>query len=132
MDSNVNELLDKISEHVKGIAKTETILGDEFTMGDYVCKPVIKMGVGFGSGSGSGNLNLTKNKGEKNGAGAGIGISPVGFLIAKGDEISFIPTDKSGGFSKLLDKVPDILEKIMDMKQKKEREGEESSGKKGK
>src|SRR6056297_2527228 len=132
MEINVEALLDKVSEQVRTLASTETILGDEFTLGDFTIRPVIKVGTGFGSGTGSGTDPKTKQSGTGGGAGAGIGISPVGFLVAKGDEISFIPSDKKSGLSALFDKVPDLVEKITDMnnkEEKKEKQKEEKSSK---
>lgn len=133
MEINVEALLDKVSEQVKTLARTETILGDEFTLGDFTVRPVIKVGTGFGSGTGSGTDPKSKQSGTGGGAGAGIGISPVGFLVAKGDEISFIPSDKKSGLSALFDKVPDLVEKMAEMKNKEHKEEKkEKEGKPGK
>lgn len=125
MEIRVDELLDKVSGHVKSIANTDTILGDEFTMGEYTCRPVIKVGTGFGSGTGTGEDPKKKASGGGTGAAAGIGVTPVGFLVAKGDEISFIPSNRTAGLSNLLEKVPDLVEKVVDMKSKKKGEAEE-------
>jgi len=124
MEIKIDELLDKLSGHVQSIASTETVVGEEFKMGEYTCKPVIKLGTGFGSGVGSGVDPKSKNEGSGGGAGAGIGIVPVGFLVSKGDEIFFIPVDKKTALSTLVEKVPDLVEKIADMKTKKETEDE--------
>lgn len=129
MENNVDVLLDKISEHVKEMTQTETIIGDEFQMGEFTCKPVIKVGVGFGSAGGTGEHPKAKGNGKGNAAGAGIGICPVGFLATKGDELTFIPADKSKGISSLFENMPDILDKIMDIKERKET-GKTSSNKK--
>jgi len=119
MDIKVDELLDKVSEQVKSIASTDTILGDEFTMGEYTCRPVIKVGTGFGSGTGTGEDPKGKGSGTGGGAAAGIGVTPVGFLVAKGAEISFVPSDRTAGLATLLEKVPDLIEKVAEMKKKK-------------
>jgi uncharacterized spore protein YtfJ len=133
MEIRVDELLDKVSGHVKSIANTDTILGDEFTMGEYTCRPVIKVGTGFGSGTGTGDDPKRKSSGTGTGAAAGIGVTPVGFLVAKGDEISFVPSNRTAGLGTLLEKVPDLLEKVVDMKNKKEGEaGEKKEEKKEK
>jgi len=132
MDINIENLLDKVSEHVKSLASTETVLGEEFTLGEYACRPVIKVGTGFGSGSGSGDEPKSKSKGGGGGAGAGIGVTPVGFLVARGDQIYFIPSDKKTPLSSLIDKVPDLVDKVADMKNKegkKEEKKEETRGK---
>ena len=132
MDLKVEDLLDKVSEHLKSLASTDTVIGEEFTMGEYTCKPVIKIGTGFGSGVHSGELTKKyQGKGTGGGVGAGIGVIPVGFLVTKKDEISFIPVDKKSALSNLVDKVPDLVEKFADMKEKKEgKEAEEKKEKK--
>jgi uncharacterized spore protein YtfJ len=65
-----------------------------------------------------------KKKGEGGGAGAAIGVVPVGFLVAKGDEISFIASEKKKGLHTLFEKVPDLVEKMVDIKEKKEEKEE--------
>jgi len=123
MEFKIEELLDKVSEHVKSLASTETVLGEEFKLGEFTCRPVIKVGTGFGSGAGTGDDPKGKNKGTGGGAGAGIGIVPLGFLTTRGDEISFIPSDKKTALSSLFEKVPDLVEKMADMKSKEKEEG---------
>jgi len=125
MDIKIETLLDKVSEHVKSLASTETVLGEEFKLGEFTCRPVIKVGTGFGSGVGSGIDPKSKNQGTGGGAGAGIGVVPLGFLVTKGDEISFIPSDKKTALSSLLDKVPDLVEKVAEMKNKEKDEKED-------
>jgi uncharacterized spore protein YtfJ len=74
---------------------------------------------------GSGDDPKKKASGTGAGAGAGIAVIPAGFLVAKGDEISFIGADKKSALSSLFDKVPDLVEKIADMKNKEEGQAEE-------
>lgn len=131
MNINIEALLDKVSDHVKSLASTETILGEEFKLGEFTCRPVIKVGTGFGSGAGEGN-DPKSNKGAGGGAGAGIGITPLGFLTTKGDEIYFIPSDRKNALSSLIEQVPDLVEKVADMKSKgdKKEEKKEEKGSK--
>jgi len=131
MELKVDELLDKISGHVKDLANTETILGDEFTLGEYTVRPIIKVATGYGSGAGSGNDPKAKNSGTGGGAGAAIAVMPAGFLVARGEEISFVGADKKGAFSALMDKVPDLVEKVAEMKKEDEKSGEKKEAKTG-
>jgi uncharacterized spore protein YtfJ len=128
MDFNIESLLDKVSDHVKSLASTETVLGEEFTIGEFTCRPVIKVGTGFGSGAGTGK-DPKSNKGTGGGAGAGIGITPLGFLTTKGDEIYFIPSDKKSALSSLMEQVPDLVEKVAEMKNKEEKKEEKKEQK---
>lgn len=122
METNFETLLSNVSEQVKDMAQTKTIIGEEFTMGEYTCKPVIKVGVGFGGGGGNGKDSKSNCDGKGAAALAAMGISPVGFLISKGDEISFISANKRKGLQTFMEKVPDLVEKIMDIKQSHEKE----------
>jgi uncharacterized spore protein YtfJ len=116
MEVKIEDLLDKVSGHVKDLSDTKTVLGEEFTLGEYTCRPVIKVATGFGSGTGTGDDPKKKAKGTGTGAGAGIAVVPAGFLVAKGSEISFIGADKKSTLSSLFEKMPDLVEKVAEMK----------------
>ena len=121
MEVNFDELLGKITDFIKSEAKTETIVGAPFTLGQFTCVPVVKIGMGFGSGGGTGDAPKT-GKGEGAGAGMGLGIEPIGFLVTKGEDISFLNTNKgSQGISAAFEKVPDMVEKIFGAKGNKEK-----------
>jgi len=117
MELHLEELLGKITDFMKAEANTETVIGKEFPLGEFKCVPVIKVGMGFGSGGGEG-LESKGKKGEGIGAGAGVGIEPLGFLVTREDEISFIETGKAHGLSAAFEKVPDLIEKIVDKRSK--------------
>lgn len=121
--NNLNDLLSKMTEFLKSEAKTETIIGQEFKLGEFTCVPVMTIGLGFGGGGGEGK-SPSKNAGEGQGAGggAGLGMSPVGFLATKGGDIQFIPTRNSKGLAAAFEKVPDLLEKFLDKNKKQETE----------
>lgn len=124
---NLESVLDTVSEKLKGMANTKTVVGEEFVLGDYTCKPVIKVGLGFGSGGGDGESpsRHKKGKGTGYGAGAGIGIQPIGFLASRGDEIKFIPANNKKGLDSFFEKVPNIMDKVFEMKKQQEKENKE-------
>lgn len=111
MDLHFEELLGRITDFMKTEANTETVVGKEFELGEFKCVPVIKIGMGFGSGGGEG-AEAKGGRGEGLGAGAGMGIEPIGFLVTRGEQISFIETGKAHGLSAAFEKVPDLIEKI--------------------
>jgi uncharacterized spore protein YtfJ len=119
MELHFEELLGRITDFIKSEAKTETVVGEQFELGEFKCVPVIKVGMGFGSGGGEGKEGNTK-KGEGMGAGAGVGIQPIGFLVTKGDNISFLAAGKTHGLAAAFEKVPDLIEKIMKSREKEE------------
>ncbi|SDS18652.1 Uncharacterized spore protein YtfJ [Formosa sp. Hel1_31_208] len=117
MDLHFEELLEKITDFIKSEANTETVVGKQFELGNFKCVPVIKVGMGFGSGGGEG-VEAKGKRGEGMGAGAGVGIEPIGFLVSKDDEISFIEAGKAHGLSAAFEKVPEMIEKIAMIKSK--------------
>lgn len=116
MEVNFESLLQKLTDFIQKEAKTETVIGQAFTLGEFTCLPVVRVGIGFGSGGGGGDAPKT-GKGEGGGAGAGIGIDPIGFLVTRGDQISFVNTSQSKGLSAAFEKVPDLLMKLANKKE---------------
>jgi uncharacterized spore protein YtfJ len=119
MNMKFDETFDKMLDQLRSMTKTETVVGEPFKLGDFTCIPIIKIGMGFGGGGSSGD-DTKKRKGSGAATVAGLGITPVGFLVSRGEEISFLSSDKNKGIQTIFEKVPDLLEKIIDMKDKKE------------
>ncbi|MBL7825593.1 MAG: GerW family sporulation protein [Saprospiraceae bacterium] len=116
MTTNFEEVLTKVTDFLKSEAQTETVIGKEFTLGEFTCVPVIRVGLGFGYGGGEAEDDK-KAHGGGSGAGAGIGIEPMGFLVARGAEINFVPSRNSKGLAAAFEKLPDILDKYLAGKQ---------------
>ncbi|MBT8258031.1 MAG: sporulation protein [Bacteroidia bacterium] len=119
MNLHFEELLKQITDFIKSEAKTDTVVGEQFVLGEFKCVPVIKVGMGFGSGGGEG-IEPKSVKREGVGAGAGIGIEPIGFLVTRGDEITFLEAGKAHGLSAAFEKMPDMIEKIYSKREKEE------------
>jgi len=119
MAFNLEETTKQLTDFLKTEAKTETVVGQSFQLGEFTCVPVIKFGLGLGYGAGEGHGDANgKGKGEGGGGGAGggMGVEPIGFLTTRGDQISFIPTRTGKGLSAVFEKVPDLVEKMMERK----------------
>lgn len=113
---NIDGMVKDILEQLRQIARTETIIGEEFKIGDFSAKPVMKVGMGIGGGGAEGDKEK-EGKGTAGGSGGGVKVEPIGFLVAKGNEISFVSTDnKTRNISAIFDKVPDLMDKVMQMK----------------
>ena len=118
---NLDEMLNKVLDHLKTSATTETVIGQQFKLGEFTCVPVIKVSMGFGSGGGEGTAEK-QGQGTGGASGGGMQVQPVGFLVTNGNEISLLDVGKSKGIAGIFDKVPDLMEKIMEMKAKQEKE----------
>jgi uncharacterized spore protein YtfJ len=125
MNNNLNEMLGKLTDFLKNEAKTETVIGQQFQLGEFKCIPVIGIGFGLGAGGGEGKgLNPKQGEGEGSGVGggAGMGMGPLGFLVTRGDQIQFIPTRQSKGFSAAIEKLPDLMDKYFEKSRSSKKE----------
>jgi len=121
MALNFDETIQKLTEFLRTEAKTETVVGQSFQLGEFTCVPVIRFGIGlgYGAGEGKGDQNgKAKGEGTGGGAGGGLGIEPIGFLATRQDQLTFIPTRNPKGISAMFEKLPDLLGKFMDQKAK--------------
>lgn len=117
MAINLDETVKQLMDFLKTEAKTETVIGQSFQLGEFTCVPVMKFGIGLGYGGGEGHGDQAgKGKGEGTGigVGGGLGVEPIGFLTTRGDQVSFISTQTKKGLSAVFEKVPDLMEKMME------------------
>ena len=113
MELQFDNLLEKVTHFIENEAKTETVIGKPFTLGEFTCIPVISVGLGFGTGGGEGDA-LKSGHGEGAALGAGMGIDPIGFLVSREDQITFVNTKTSHGLSAAFEKVPALMEKFIE------------------
>jgi uncharacterized spore protein YtfJ len=119
MEAKFQEMIAQITDFMKSEAKTETVVGKAFQLGEFSCIPVIRVGMGFGTGGGEGEAPK-QTHGEGLGVGAGMGIEPIGFLVSRGEKISFVSTRSNKGLSAAFEKVPDLIEKFMETRKPEE------------
>jgi len=105
---SVAQTLDTLLDKIRVLAQAETVVGKAVSAPDgSVIVPICKVTVGFGAGGNS------KDGKEQVGTGAAASIQPVAFLILKDGKSELIPLDKSSyQFSKILDMVPDLLDRV--------------------
>jgi len=126
----IGGIMDGTLEKIKEMVGTNTVIGEPIATPDGVYLiPVSKVTFGFMSG---GSEFVSKHAKEAvtkpfgGGAGAGVNIIPVAFIVVKGESVRVlnIEPSESNTFEKIVDAVPDIIDKISDIvaeaKKKKE------------
>ncbi len=119
MEMQFNKLLDQVTHFMQDEAKSETVVGKPFKLGEFHCIPVVRLGMGFGTGGAETEAKVTTH-GEASGIGAGMGIEPIGFLTSKGDEITFVSTKTNTGLTAAFEKVPQLIETFLKARNPKE------------
>lgn len=119
MEVQFKEMLGQITDFLRSEARTETIVGESFQLGEFMCIPVIRLGTGFGGGAGEGEANK-QGHGTGGGVGAGLGIDPIGFLVSRGNQINFVSTKTHTGLSAAFEKVPELISQYLETRKRHE------------
>ncbi len=111
---NVNESISNIFARLEEFIKTKTVVGEPIQIGEVTIVPFVDISFAVGTGGGSGTEEKG-NQGTGGGAGSGGKVSPTAVLIIKGDKVELLPINKSANLERLIQIVPDIVEKIKDI-----------------
>ncbi len=128
MENKVESVLGGALEGLKKMVDVDTVIGDPIKVNDEVSLiPISKISCGFVSGGSSfGKTETKENFGG--GAGGSVKVTPVCFLVVRGDSVRMLPVSESeSGADKIIDMVPDVLNKISDFIQTKKAEKEEKN-----
>ena len=116
MDNHpIGDLMETTMQKIREMVDVNTIIGQPIQTGDGVTLiPISKVSFGFASGGSDIQAKQQdQSKGFGGGSGAGVKISPVAFVVVKGDNIRIMSISSSEtAVDKLVDSVPDMIDKI--------------------
>ena len=119
MSQNLPNMLENTIAKIREMVDVNSVVGAPITTPDGVTIiPVSKVSVGFGGG-GSDFVSKNANRHENpfgGGAGGGVKITPMAFLVVKDGSVRMIPvaTPANTTADRLVEMVPDTLDKITD------------------
>ena len=114
---------------IQDMIDVNTIIGEPIeTSNNIVIIPISKVSFGFAAGGsefkGETVDEYTKKDKEEaiqyrlpfgGGSGAGVSINPIAFLVIQSDSVKLMPVSHSSSIDKLLDYIPDLMEKANNM-----------------
>ncbi len=111
----LNDVLTTTMEKIKSMLDVNTIIGTPISTPEGITIiPVSK--VSFGFASGGSDFGNKPESGVKFGGGAGAGatISPVAFLVIKGEDVRVLPMASAPNTTadRLVEMVPGVVDKI--------------------
>ncbi len=124
-DFNVNESISNIFSRLEEFIKTKTVVGEPMDIGGVTIIPFVDISFAVGTGGGSG-AEEKGSQGTGGGAGSGGKVSPTAVLVIKGDKVELMPINKAANLERIVQLVPDIVEKINKSSSEK-REDEEGN-----
>jgi len=122
----LNQLVDAVSDRLATIANSDVVVGSPLELGGLTIVPISRISIGIGAGGGEGEGTSPERKkgsrsaGPGRGTGGGTGgagkVRPVAVAVIKEDGVEVLPIDeKSGKLDRLLDKIPDLVERFKTM-----------------
>lgn len=121
----IQGLMDVTLERIKSMADANTVIGNPIHMADgTMILPVSKLSYGFASG-GSDFPSKTAKDLFGGGGGAGVSVTPVAFLVVKEGNVKLLQlADTSSTVDHALSLMPEMVDKVADLFQKKTGEKE--------
>lgn len=112
-EKNLEGLLNVSLENIKGLVDSNSIIGSPITTPDgATIIPVSKVSFGFASGGSDFPTTSPKDM-FGGGSGGGVTISPVAFLVIKGDSVRMIQVaDKDSVSERIANMVPDAIDTV--------------------
>lgn len=131
----IQGLMTTAMQSIKDMVDVNTIVGDAVQAPDgTVIIPISRVAFGFAAGGGEYSSSCANDEEDKErekeeskkekfpfagGSGAGVSINPVAFMVVGKDQIKLLPVNINSSVDKILDLVPELLEKANDTIRKK-------------
>lgn len=128
-ERSIEGLMLTAMDSIRDMIDVNTIVGEPLKVQENITViPISKVGFGFAAGgsefNGQAIKEYNKNKdGEEiayrtpfgGGSGAGVSIKPVAFLVVQENIVKILPVEHSCTIDKILDYIPDLMEKANKM-----------------
>ena len=122
----IEGLMKTAMNSIQDMVDVNTIIGEPIeTSNNMVIVPISKVCFGFAAGGSEFNSETVKEYKRKEkeeeascrlpfggGSGATVSIHPVAFIVVTEDSIKILPVEHSSVIDKLMDYVPDLMQKI--------------------
>ncbi|NBH12795.1 sporulation protein [Lachnospiraceae bacterium] len=113
-DNNFNTTVQSLFKGMDSFITTKTVVGEAVHIGDTIILPLIEVSFGVGAGA------FCQDK--KNNAAGGLGgkISPSAVLVIQNGCTKLVNVKNQDSITKILDMVPDLVNKFTSKKTEKE------------
>ncbi|MBU5590733.1 GerW family sporulation protein [Clostridium sp. MSJ-4] len=131
----IDNLMKNTMESIRDMVDVNTIIGDAVETKDgSLILPISKVSFGFASGGSefapkcSNSIEKTSKFPFGGGSGAGVSIKPVAFLVLRENNLRLLSVDQDNTYDKIVDTVPQVIDMMKDLMNKKENKPEDNSG----
>lgn len=112
-DINFKGTVDALFQGMNGIVSSKTVVGGAIHIGDTIILPLIDVSFGVGAGAFNGD------KKEKGAGGLGGKMTPCAVLVIQNGKTKLINIKNQDTMTKILDMIPDAIDKFSSGKDEK-------------
>ena len=118
MKHPLSDMMGENVTKIRDLVDANTVIGDPIRTPEGVTiLPVSKIKVGYaGGGSDFATKNYPANKPNTFGGGSGVGVTvtPVAFLVIKGESVRVLPVAEpaSGSMERLVEMLPELIDQL--------------------
>ena len=113
-----NDTVNTLFQGMDGFVSTKTVVGDAIHIGDTIIVPLVNVTFGVAAGAFRGEKKLNS------GGGLGGKLTPSAVLVIHNGVTRMISVDSHSGIEKILDMIPDFVDKFSASKKRKEQDPE--------
>ena len=106
MNNTFDTTVESLFKGMDSFITTKTVVGDAVTVGDTIILPLVDVSFGVGAGAFAGD------KKQNAGGGMGAKISPSAILVISGGVTKLVNVKNQDTVTKILDMVPDFVNKF--------------------
>ena len=106
MNNTFDTTVESLFKGMDSFITTKTVVGDAVTIGDTIILPLVDVSFGVGAGAFAGD------KKQNAGGGMGAKISPSAILVISGGVTKLVNVKNQDTVTKILDMVPDLVNKF--------------------
>ncbi|MEG0963261.1 MAG: GerW family sporulation protein [Lachnospiraceae bacterium] len=120
-ENNFNTTVQSLFKGMDNFITTKTVVGDPIHIGDTIILPLIEVSFGVGAGAFC--------QDQKNNAAGGLGgkITPSAVLVIQNGTSKLVNVKNQDGITKILDMVPDFVEKFTSKENGKKAESKKTA-----
>ena len=112
-DNNFKGTVDALFQGIDGVVSSKTVVGDAIHIGVTIILPLVDVSFAVGAGA------FNAEKKERGAGGIGGKMTPCAVLVIQGGHTKLVNIKNQDTITKILDMVPDVIDKFSSGKDSK-------------
>lgn len=119
-DNQFQGVMEALLGGMDRVLSTKTVVGEATKVGDTIILPLVDVSFGVGAGAGVNNTKTTST----GAGGMGGKMTPSAVLVIQNGSVKLVNIKNQDAVTKVLDMIPDIVDKVFKPKKNKDEEND--------